>query len=65
VCIDQSEGLGPLAKRGVLVRGTGHARVRGEIASVALEVERTTHWKGFDVATTPAGSAQPSSVSPT
>jgi pyridoxamine 5'-phosphate oxidase-like protein len=47
VCIDESEGLGPLAKRGSLLRGQGHARLRGDVASVALEPERITRWKGF------------------
>jgi hypothetical protein len=57
VCIDESEGLGPLAKRGRLVRGHGHARVRGDIASVALEPERVTRWKGFQTRTDAARSA--------
>jgi hypothetical protein len=47
VCIDESEGLGPLAKHGSLVRGRGHATLRGDVASVALEPERITRWKGF------------------
>jgi hypothetical protein len=62
VCIDESDGLGPLAKKGRLLRGTGHARVRGDSATVALEVERVTRWKGFEIATTAAARAQPSSV---
>ena len=57
VCIDESEGLGPLAKRGRLVRGQGHATLRGETASVALEAERVTRWKGFDVRTAAVASA--------
>lgn len=56
VCIDESEGrLGPMAKRGRLYRGTGHATVRGETATVTLDVRRVTQWKGFDTRTTPAG----------
>ena len=47
VCIDESEGLGPLAKRGSLLRGQGRARLRGDVASVQLEPERVTRWKGF------------------
>lgn len=56
VCIDESGGrLGPIAKRGRLYRGTGHATVRGDTATVALDVQRVTQWKGFDTRTTPAG----------
>jgi pyridoxamine 5'-phosphate oxidase-like protein len=54
VCIDESEGLGPLAKRGRLLRGQGHARLRGDIASVALDLERITRWKGFRTRTAAA-----------
>jgi hypothetical protein len=54
VCIDESEGLGPLAKRGRLLRGQGHARLRGDVASVALEAERITRWKGFQTQTAAA-----------
>lgn len=58
VCIDESGGaLGPLAKRGKLLRGQGHARLRGETASVQLEQERVTRWKGFDVRTATETSA--------
>ena len=55
VCIDESEGLGPLAKRGRLLRGIGHARIRGDTATVAMEADRITRWKGFDTSTTPVG----------
>jgi Pyridoxamine 5'-phosphate oxidase len=55
VCIDESAGLGPLAKRGRLLRGTGHARIRGDAATVELAVDRITRWKGFDTSTAPAG----------
>jgi hypothetical protein len=54
VCIDESEGPGPLAKRGRLLRGQGHAKLRGDIASVALQVERVTRWKGFQTQTAAA-----------
>jgi hypothetical protein len=54
VCIDESEGLGPLAKRGRLLRGPGHATLRGDIASVALEPEQVTRWKGFQTQTAAA-----------
>ncbi len=54
ICIDESEGPGPLAKRGRLLRGNGHARVRGQVASVALEPERVTRWRGFEIRTTAA-----------
>jgi len=52
VCIDESEGPGPLAKRGRLLRGQGRATLRGDVASVALEPERITRWKGFQTQTT-------------
>jgi Pyridoxamine 5'-phosphate oxidase len=55
VCVDESDGRGPLAKRGVLVRGMGHARLRGETAVVTLSPERVTRWKGFKTQTVPAG----------
>ena len=52
VCIDESDGaFGPLAKRGRLLRGQGRARIRGDTASVLLQQERVTRWKGFDVQT--------------
>lgn len=52
ICIDESDGArGPLAKRGKLLRGQGHARLRGETATVQLEQERVTRWKGFEVRT--------------
>jgi hypothetical protein len=55
VCIDEGGGArGPLAKRGRLLRGQGHARLRGENASVLLEQERVTRWKGFEVKTAAA-----------
>lgn len=54
LCVDESEGPGPLAKRGRLLRGTGRARVRGETASVALDPDRVTRWKGFETRTAPA-----------
>ena len=53
VCIDESDGLGPLAKRGRLLRGNGHARIRGETATVELATERVTTWKGFETSTRP------------
>jgi hypothetical protein len=56
VCIDESEGLGPLAKRGILLRGQGRATLRGDVASVALEPERITRWKGFQTQTASAAS---------
>jgi hypothetical protein len=65
LCVDESEGLGPLAKKGRLLRGTGHAKLRGDTATIALQVDRVTRWSGFDTATTPAAPVQPSSVSPT
>jgi hypothetical protein len=57
ISIDESHGYGPMAKRGRLLRGTGHARLRGETATVTLDVERITEWDGFDVETRPATSA--------
>jgi hypothetical protein len=66
ICIDESEGPGPLAKGGRLLRGEGHAKLRGEIASVAIEVERVTRWKGFRTRTTaaPSGSSPSTKVAP-
>lgn len=54
VCVADGTGLGPLAKSGTLVRGSGHATARGDVATVAIEAERITRWKGFDVKTLPA-----------
>ena len=59
VCIDESEGAGPLAKRGRLLRGQGHATLRGEVASVALRTERITRWKGFQVQTAASSAPRP------
>jgi hypothetical protein len=56
VCIDESEGRGPLAKRGRLLRGQGRATLRGDVASVALEPERITRWNGFHAQTAAAAS---------
>jgi hypothetical protein len=47
ICIDESEGRGPRAKRGTMLRGQGRARIGTETASVALAVERVTRWRGF------------------
>lgn len=55
VCLDESDGRGPLAKRGSLVRGLGQARIRGETAVVTLEPQRVTRWKGFQTRTVAAG----------
>jgi hypothetical protein len=57
ICIDESEGPGPLAKRGRLLRGQGHATLRGDIARVALEPERVTRWKGFQTRTAAAAAS--------
>jgi nitroimidazol reductase NimA-like FMN-containing flavoprotein (pyridoxamine 5'-phosphate oxidase superfamily) len=54
LCLDESDGLGPLAKRGHLLRGEGQARIRGQNASVVLKTTRTTRWKGFETRTTVA-----------
>src|SRR5207253_9710494 len=54
LCLDESEGPGPLGKRGRLLRGHGHARLRGDVASVALEIERVTRWTGFEMETAAA-----------
>jgi hypothetical protein len=54
VCVADGTGLGPLAKSGTLVRGSGRATARGDVATVAIEAERITRWKGFDVKTLPA-----------
>jgi len=58
VCVDESEGPGPLAKRGRLLRGQGRATLRGDVASVALELKRVTRWKGFQTQTA-AAAARP------
>ncbi len=55
VCVDESGGLGPLAKKGSLVRGTGHATIRGETATVAIDADRVTRWRGFDTTTAAVG----------
>jgi hypothetical protein len=56
VCVDESGGrLGPIAKRGRLLRGEGHATVRGETATISLEADRITRWKGFETSTAPVG----------
>src|SRR3954471_1253549 len=57
LCVDESSGRGPLAKGGRLLRGSGHAQLRGGVASVALDVTRVTRWKGFETSTAPAGVA--------
>ena len=36
--------------------GKGHAVLEGDVASVALEVERITRWEGFQTQTAPAPS---------
>ena len=54
VCVDESDGRGPLAKRGRLLRGQGRATLRGDVASVALELDRVTRWKGFQTQTAAA-----------
>jgi hypothetical protein len=54
VCIDESEGLGPLAKRGRLLRGRGHVTLNGDVASVELDPDRVTRWKGFQTETAAA-----------
>ena len=53
ICFDKSKGRGPLAKRGKLLRGQGHARLRGDRATVALEIDRVTRWRGFETRTAP------------
>jgi Pyridoxamine 5'-phosphate oxidase len=54
ICVDESDGPGPLAKRGKLLRGQGHAVLEGDVASVTLEIERITSWEGFQTQTAPA-----------
>jgi hypothetical protein len=53
ICFDKSKGRGPLAKRGTLLRGQGQARLRGDRATVALEIDRVTRWRGFETRTAP------------
>jgi len=55
VCVDESDGRGPLAKRGTLLRGQGRARLRGDVASIALEPDRVTRWRGFKTTTADVG----------
>jgi hypothetical protein len=64
VCVDESDGLGPLAKRGKLLRGQGHAALEGDVVSVSLEIERITRWEGFQTQTAPAPSRASSTSSP-
>lgn len=52
VCLDESKGKGPLAKRGRMIRGTGRARIRDDTAIVTLEPSRITRWQGFQTTTT-------------
>jgi nitroimidazol reductase NimA-like FMN-containing flavoprotein (pyridoxamine 5'-phosphate oxidase superfamily) len=61
ICVDESRGAGPLAKRGRLLRGQGQARLRGESATVTVQVERVTRWKGFETKTAAAKGVVPSS----
>jgi len=51
ICVDESDGLGPLAKRGRLLRGYAQARLRGDTATVALDVGKITRWTGFETRT--------------
>lgn len=62
VCIDTSDGRGPLAKSGVLLRGSGTATFRGDRATISLDAERITRWDGFDTSTveTPEAEAEAS-----
>jgi nitroimidazol reductase NimA-like FMN-containing flavoprotein (pyridoxamine 5'-phosphate oxidase superfamily) len=53
LCIDESDGRGPLAKRGTLLRGTGHARLRGDVATIAIDASSQTRWSGFQPRTQP------------
>jgi hypothetical protein len=54
ICVDESEGLGPHAKGGMLIRGQGRAVLRGTVASITLSPERVTRWKGFQTQTATA-----------
>ena len=40
-----------------LLRGHGHATLRGDVASVALDLDRITRWKGFQTRTAAAAAA--------
>jgi hypothetical protein len=51
LCLDVTLGRGPTAKEGLLLRGPGRMAKRGDVASIALDVERITYWSGFDVGT--------------
>jgi hypothetical protein len=64
VCVDESDGLGPLAKRGKLLRGQGRATIKDDVASVGLELERITSWEGFQTQTASAPSRAKSKSSP-
>ncbi len=55
VTIDQSSSRRPDEKQGAMLRGTaGLIDVQGEVAHLALAVERITYWSGFDSRTVPA-----------
>jgi hypothetical protein len=51
VCFDLTAGRGPAAKSGLLLRGIGRVERDGDVASVGVELERVTYWKGFQTAT--------------
>jgi hypothetical protein len=57
ICIDRSAGPGPAAKRGELLRGTARVRLRSDVATVALDVERITRWRGVQTETMITGAA--------
>jgi pyridoxamine 5'-phosphate oxidase-like protein len=58
VCFDTSSGRGPRAKHGLLLRGEGRARGRGETRRVTLAPDRITYWTGFDVGTIDASTSK-------
>lgn len=55
ICLDESDGPGPAAKHGVLVRGRGSVAGGG---SVRMHAERVSWWDGFDTGTEPVSSEQ-------
>jgi hypothetical protein len=54
LCLDGSHGKGPIAKYGVLLRGTGRG---GEDGRAAIAPDRVTWWDGFDTGTAAVAAA--------
>jgi hypothetical protein len=51
VTMDETTGLGPTGKRGVMLRGEGRSAVDGDVVRIELDVERTSYWDGTETGT--------------